>query len=312
MGRGGVSHVVDEVRVLEQEDRDRAVLHRRRRTPRAVLCSASPWYLPPVITERPGSLIRVMLPGRTFFSARPQSTTVWPLPSKISASPAARSTLSSLTGVGHHVLAERLLGHRLDELLLVALPVVVARWAGRTAAGRSRAPPTPRGGRCPSCIPCAGRCTGGRSCCRAQAGRFGRGLPFGCRCSERTFWSIFIVTPPIASTIFLKPPKLMIAPASKVWIPVSWVTVLASRLKPCGTLVLAVRELAAVRHRGVDLGPAAAEAGLLERRDVHDQVARDGEDVRLLHVGRDVHDDDRVGQRGGRRCPAGRCRRAGC
>ena len=43
---------------------------------------------------------------------------------------------------------------------------------------------------------------------------------------------MYIVTPPMASTIFLKPLKLTIAPASNRWMPVYRLIVLDSNSKP--------------------------------------------------------------------------------
>ena len=47
---------------------------------------------------------------------------------------------------------------------------------------------------------------------------------------------MYMSTPPMASTIFLKPLKLMIAPASKRLMPVTFCTVRASSSKPCAVL----------------------------------------------------------------------------
>ena len=63
-----------------------------------------------------------------------------------------------------------------------------------------------------------------------------RCLPSGSRCSDFTSRSMYMSTPPIASTIFWKPVKLMIAPASNRSMPVTFCTVLASSSKPCGAL----------------------------------------------------------------------------
>src|SRR6185295_2880689 len=51
---------------------------------------------------------------------------------------------------------------------------------------------------------------------------------------------------------------------------------------------------AAVLERAVDLLVRAAEVGRLELRDVYAQVPRYRQQVRPVHRGRDVQDDDRV------------------